>query len=315
MTGRSSKASTPGQRQPRLYIWVDRYNTFGLGANVPIAQDLRQRIADGGGRRKIIDIRVPYPLGFFTKNVDGRIDDPQAGWKGRAMWTTSGTRTNFHNEGGTTTSPSLQAAAAPIRSRGNPHLQRRFLNQRRIVKARKLQWPEQLSSPQSPCSGTPSSRGSRASCWQDQNLSVPERHAVQALRNSSLGGAAGGTRIPARSSATSSKERCCSKSTAATQDAEGGDAFFVEAGKVHDGKNIGSARRKCSPPTSSRKASRRFAREGKSAPRSGRPAHERRRELPERARAALLHRRLQLDAQELEHALDAGLPKAPRPQR
>src|SRR5437879_6208139 len=40
---------------------------------------------------------------------------------------------------------------------------------------------------------------------------------------------------------------------------------------------------------------------------SGRPAHERRRELPERAHAALLHRRLQLGAQELEHALDAGL--------
>jgi len=32
--------------------------------------------------------------------VDGRIDDPAAGWKGRALWTTSGTRVNFHLEGG-----------------------------------------------------------------------------------------------------------------------------------------------------------------------------------------------------------------------
>jgi hypothetical protein len=39
-------------------------------------------------------------MGFVTKNVDGRINDPNAGWKGCAVWTTSGTRTNFHSEGG-----------------------------------------------------------------------------------------------------------------------------------------------------------------------------------------------------------------------
>jgi hypothetical protein len=44
-----------------------------------------------------VTLRIPYPLGFFTKNVDGRIDDANAGWKGRAVWTTSGTRNNFHS--------------------------------------------------------------------------------------------------------------------------------------------------------------------------------------------------------------------------
>ena len=39
-------------------------------------------------------------MGFFTKNMDGRIDDPNAGWKGRGLWTTSGTRAMFHDEGG-----------------------------------------------------------------------------------------------------------------------------------------------------------------------------------------------------------------------
>ena len=34
---------------------------------------------------KIVDIRVPYPMGFFTKLADGRIDDPKAGWKGRPV--------------------------------------------------------------------------------------------------------------------------------------------------------------------------------------------------------------------------------------
>jgi hypothetical protein len=31
-------------------------------------------------------IRVPYPYGFFPRGLDGRIDDPKAGWKGRGLW-------------------------------------------------------------------------------------------------------------------------------------------------------------------------------------------------------------------------------------
>ncbi len=35
---------------------------------------------------KMIVLRVPYPLGFYAKGFDGRIDDPKAGWKGRGLW-------------------------------------------------------------------------------------------------------------------------------------------------------------------------------------------------------------------------------------
>ncbi|HZR86736.1 MAG TPA: carboxypeptidase regulatory-like domain-containing protein [Bradyrhizobium sp.] len=89
-----------GSANHAYYLWVDRYNVLGLGANVPIAS------ANGGEsllalvNGEFVTLRVPYPLGFFTKNVDGRIDDPAAGWKGRGLWTTSGTRANFHGEGG-----------------------------------------------------------------------------------------------------------------------------------------------------------------------------------------------------------------------
>jgi hypothetical protein len=97
----------PGAAEHAYYLWVDRYNTLGLGANVPIAQtnggESLMALVDG----KFVNLRVPYPLGFFTKNVDGRIDDPNAGWKGRAVWTTSGTRTVFHNEGGTQNRPKV----------------------------------------------------------------------------------------------------------------------------------------------------------------------------------------------------------------
>jgi len=100
-------ADEAGSANHAYFVWVDRYNTFGLGRNVPIAQtngsESLMAVVDG----KIIDFRVPYPLGFFTKNIDGRIDDAKAGWKGRGLWTTSGTRTNFHNEGGKENRPKV----------------------------------------------------------------------------------------------------------------------------------------------------------------------------------------------------------------
>lgn len=49
---------------------------------------------------QMILLQVPYPMGFYAKGLDGRIDDPAAGWKGRGMWSTSGDRTPWLMEGG-----------------------------------------------------------------------------------------------------------------------------------------------------------------------------------------------------------------------
>ena len=49
---------------------------------------------------KFVNLRVPYPMGFYAKGMDGRIDDPAAGGKGRGLWSTYGTRAPFHVEGG-----------------------------------------------------------------------------------------------------------------------------------------------------------------------------------------------------------------------
>ena len=46
---------------------------------------------------KMILLRVPYPLGFYAKGFDGRIDDPKAGWKGRGLWSSSGDRAPWLN--------------------------------------------------------------------------------------------------------------------------------------------------------------------------------------------------------------------------
>jgi hypothetical protein len=50
--------------------------------------------------REWVTLRIPYPLGFYPRGHDGRIDDPKAGWKGRGLWTTYATVPNWHVEGG-----------------------------------------------------------------------------------------------------------------------------------------------------------------------------------------------------------------------
>ena len=87
------------------YTWVDQHDTLGLGANVPIATanlfDGVDALVDG----KFVTLRIPYPLGFYAKGMEGRIDDAAAGWKGRGLWVTSGDRTPWHKEGGRGTKP------------------------------------------------------------------------------------------------------------------------------------------------------------------------------------------------------------------
>ena len=54
---------------------------------------------------EFVTLRIPYPLGFFTKGFEGRIDDAQAGWKGRGLWVPSGDRAPWHMEDGVESNP------------------------------------------------------------------------------------------------------------------------------------------------------------------------------------------------------------------
>jgi hypothetical protein len=90
----------PGAVQSSYYTWVDQFDTFGLGKDVPIAtgnlSDALEALVDG----KFVSLRVPYPMGFHAKGLDGRIDDPNAGWKGKGLWSTYAGRAPYHIEGG-----------------------------------------------------------------------------------------------------------------------------------------------------------------------------------------------------------------------
>ena len=92
----------PGSADFHYYAWVDQFDTLGLGADTPIAagtsSDALLALDPALGEWTVM--RVPYPLGFYTRGMDGRIDDPASGWKGRGVWADFGSQNNWHLEGG-----------------------------------------------------------------------------------------------------------------------------------------------------------------------------------------------------------------------
>jgi hypothetical protein len=91
----------PGSSDFSYYNWVDQFDTLGLGRNVPImngsGSDSLLALDRATGR--FIVLRVPYPLGFYSRGLDGRIDDAKGGWKGRGVWADYGTNLVWHIEG------------------------------------------------------------------------------------------------------------------------------------------------------------------------------------------------------------------------
>ena len=96
-----------GSAQASYYSWVDQHDTFGLGRNVPFAtgnlSDSLEAFVDG----KFITLRIPYPMGFHAKGMDGRIDNPKTGWKGKGVWSAYAGRATNHIEGGKGTKPKV----------------------------------------------------------------------------------------------------------------------------------------------------------------------------------------------------------------
>jgi hypothetical protein len=93
-------ATENGSADSAYYDFVDRFDLLGVGKDVPIATGNLSEgllaLVDG----KFLTFRVPYPMGFYAKGMDGRIDNPTAGWKGKGIFTTYATRAPFHAEGG-----------------------------------------------------------------------------------------------------------------------------------------------------------------------------------------------------------------------
>lgn len=97
---------TPDGRDTELgadfhyYLFVDRFNTLGLGENAVVLNGTGSDslLAFDQDTEAFTVIRIPYPLNTFTRGLDGRIDDVDAGWKGRGLWFTNGGDPIHHSE-------------------------------------------------------------------------------------------------------------------------------------------------------------------------------------------------------------------------
>jgi hypothetical protein len=84
------------------YNWVDQHDIIGLGKDTPFAtgsnsDSLLALNKQTGAWTRFI---VPYPMGFYARGMDGRIDNPNGTWKDRALYANYGTHFVWHIEGG-----------------------------------------------------------------------------------------------------------------------------------------------------------------------------------------------------------------------
>ncbi|MDT8398081.1 MAG: carboxypeptidase-like regulatory domain-containing protein [Pseudomonadales bacterium] len=84
------------------YGWVDQHDIMGLGKDTPIltGSNSDSLIALDPETGEWTYFRVPYPLGFYQRGLDARIDDVDGGWKTRGLYANYGTHLVWHTEGG-----------------------------------------------------------------------------------------------------------------------------------------------------------------------------------------------------------------------
>lgn len=111
------KGVTTGSADWHYLTWVDQHDVLGMGKDMPImpGSTSDSLLVFQPESERFVTLRVPYPLGFYARGLDGRIDDPGAGWKGRALWANYGTLATTHIEG-----PDTNSRIVKFQLRPNP---------------------------------------------------------------------------------------------------------------------------------------------------------------------------------------------------
>ena len=81
---------------------VDHHDVLGLGRDVPLYGVVNTDSLEvfRPDTEEFVTLRVPYPLGFFSRSSTGRVDDPTTGWKGKGLWSSYSNYAAWHLEGG-----------------------------------------------------------------------------------------------------------------------------------------------------------------------------------------------------------------------
>ena len=81
---------------------VDHHDVLGLGEDTPVYGVVNTDSLEVfvPSTQDFVTLRVPYPMGFFSRSSVGRIDDPTTGWKGKGLWSSYSNYAAWHLEGG-----------------------------------------------------------------------------------------------------------------------------------------------------------------------------------------------------------------------
>ena len=77
-----------GSTEYPYFLWVDQFDTLGLGKDTVIVTGTTSdsMLVFDPKKETFSVFRMAYPMPFYTRGLDGRIDDAKAGWKGRGIW-------------------------------------------------------------------------------------------------------------------------------------------------------------------------------------------------------------------------------------
>lgn len=83
-------------------VHMDTWDTLGFGQESPTygSPNTDSLEVFSTSTRQFATLRVPYPLGFFPRAANGRVDNPNTGWKGKGFWSNYSTFATWHIEGG-----------------------------------------------------------------------------------------------------------------------------------------------------------------------------------------------------------------------
>jgi hypothetical protein len=88
---------------------MDVHDVLGLGKDAPMYGSVNTDAIEvlNPKTKQFVTLRVPYPMGFFPRSANGRIDNPSTGWKGKGLWADYASYAGWHIEGGPGTLPKV----------------------------------------------------------------------------------------------------------------------------------------------------------------------------------------------------------------
>ena len=113
-----ANAEMPINSDESYLTQIDHHDVLGFGSETPVYGVVNTDSLEVFLPRseEFVTLRVPYPMGFFSRSSVGRIDDPTTGWKGRGLWSSFSNYAAWHLEGG----PGTLQKAVKFQARPDP---------------------------------------------------------------------------------------------------------------------------------------------------------------------------------------------------